>query len=75
MGFSNQRKLLRWFLACVLLGCFHNFSLDPYYEPLSWFMINQRIIIGFIPDFSLLISEVQVKFLENYIPSFAHTNA
>ena len=31
--------LLRWFLACVLLECFHNFSLDPYYEPLSWFMM------------------------------------
>ena len=40
MVFSNQRKLLRWFLACVLLECFHNFSLDPYYEPLSWFMIS-----------------------------------
>ena len=26
-------------LACILLGCFHNFSLDPYYEPLPWLMI------------------------------------
>ena len=43
-GFSNQRKLLRWFLVCVLLECFHNFSLDPYYEPLLWFMIKELMV-------------------------------
>ena len=25
---------------CVLLGIFHEFSVDPYYEPLAWFMIK-----------------------------------
>ena len=29
-------------LACILIGCFHNFSLDPYHEPLPWFMICSR---------------------------------
>ena len=26
-------------MAYVLLECLHKFSLDPYYEPLPWFMI------------------------------------
>ena len=24
---------------CILLGVFHEFPVDPYYEPLAWFMI------------------------------------
>ena len=26
---------------CTLLGCFLKFPVDPYYEPLSWFMITR----------------------------------
>ena len=26
---------------CVLLGGFPKFPVDPYYEPLAWFMIRQ----------------------------------
>ena len=26
---------------CVLLGIFREFPVDPYYEPLAWFMITQ----------------------------------
>ena len=31
--FFEIKKLYKWFLVCVLLGCFYNFSFDPYYEP------------------------------------------
>ena len=27
---------------CVLLGIFCEFPVDPYYEPLAWFMINSQ---------------------------------
>jgi len=38
-GFLSKSKPLGWFLACVLLESFIKFLVDPYYEPLSWFMI------------------------------------
>ena len=28
------------YFACVLLGILTKFSVNPYYEPLSWFMID-----------------------------------
>ena len=27
---------------CVLLGVFREFPVDPYYEPLAWFMIEEE---------------------------------
>jgi len=40
MDFQGNLNLLGWFLACVLLERFIKFPVDPYYEPLLWFMIN-----------------------------------
>jgi len=39
MDFQVNLNLLGWFLACVLLESFIKFPVDPYYEPLSWFMM------------------------------------
>ena len=39
-GFFKPKET--WFLVYVQLGCLHNFSLDPYYEPLLWFMISLK---------------------------------
>ena len=33
---------------CVLLGVFHEFPVDPYYEPLAWFMILYMYIYMYI---------------------------
>ena len=44
--FHANIKALGYFLAwfvCVLLGIFREFPVDPYYEPLAWFMITQSI--------------------------------
>ena len=32
---------------CVLLGVFREFPVDPYYEPLAWFMINVCVSINY----------------------------
>ena len=37
---ARPKEAVKMFLACVLLECFHNFSLNPYYEPQSWFMMT-----------------------------------
>ena len=36
---------------CVLLEGFRKFLVDPYYEPLSWFMIGAKtnVTIGYMP--------------------------
>jgi len=34
----------RLLLVCVLVESFKKFPVDPYYEPLSWFMILLRTI-------------------------------
>jgi len=39
MDFQVNLNLLGWFLTCVLLESFIKFPVDPYYEPLLWFMI------------------------------------
>ena len=40
-AFFQTKEAFEVILLYVLLGCFRNFSLDPYYEPLLWFMIHQ----------------------------------
>ena len=32
IGFLTPASLLGWFSVCVVIGCFTNFLLDPYYE-------------------------------------------
>jgi len=44
MDFQVNLKLLWWFLASVQLESFIKFPVNPYYEPLSWFMIIIIII-------------------------------
>jgi len=34
--------LPRWFLACIILGCFVNFLVYPYYELLLWFISDYQ---------------------------------
>ena len=44
--FFKPKEALKMVFGVILLGCFHNFSLDPYYEPLLWFMMRViRILI------------------------------
>jgi len=42
-------------LACVLLESFEKFLVDPYYEPLSWFMIS---IFSSHPAFFVFVDEM-----------------
>jgi len=44
-GFWVNPCLPRWFLACVMLGCFVTFLDDLYYEPLPWFMIMVKWVV------------------------------
>ena len=39
MVFSTPKEALKIVLGVRSIRVFHNFSLDPYYEPLLWFMI------------------------------------
>jgi len=39
MDFQVDLNLLECFLACILLESFIKFLVNPYYEPLLWFMI------------------------------------
>ena len=42
---------------CVLLGIFREFPVDPYYEPLAWFMIIKVLnILLYICDNSHLMA-------------------
>ena len=49
--FETSVGFLGWFLACVVIGVFVNFLVDPYYEPLSWFMITRTftIVVSTVP--------------------------
>ena len=42
-GFSNPRKALKIVFGVRSIRVFSKFSLDPYYEPLLWFMIMEVI--------------------------------
>ena len=42
-GFSSRYKALGRFMACVSLGVLTKFLVNPYYEPLSQFMIQFHI--------------------------------
>jgi len=62
MDFQVNLNLLGWFSVCVLLESFIKFPVDPYYEPLSWFMIHTSfesklvaIHIYLIEEFVLLV--------------------
>ena len=44
MSCFQTNKSLQMALACVLLGCLYNLRLDPYDEPLPWFMIKSSIL-------------------------------
>ena len=46
-----------WFM-CVLLGVFPEFLVDPYCEPLVWFMIRV------VPDIKMSVSESQSRKVE-----------
>jgi len=41
--FKVNLNLLGWFLARILLESAIKFLVDPYYEPLLWFMILEQI--------------------------------
>ena len=49
---------------CVLLGVFREFLVDPYYEPLAWFMI-----IVILLNAVMLLSQYSLN--PKYIPSGA----
>ena len=38
IGFLTPASLLGWFLSYIVIGCFTNFLVNPYYEPLLSFM-------------------------------------
>ena len=38
-AFSNPREALKMVFSVHCIKVFLNFSLDPYYKPLPWFMI------------------------------------
>ena len=53
---------------CVLLGVFHEFPVNPYYEPLAWFMISRGgRYYGYIvkPRYSFKAITILHKFLYN----------
>jgi len=61
-GFSSKSKPSRVVLTCILLENFIKFLVDPYYEPLSWFMIQKyntyNVSIEIMISFNQLIYHV-----------------
>jgi len=48
MDFQVNLNILGWFLACVLLESFIKFLVNPYYEPLLWFMMRIFLIFWWL---------------------------
>ena len=45
--FFIKAHAIKEVFPCVLLECFAKFLFNPYYEPLSWFMIRVIPVIAF----------------------------
>ena len=52
---------------CVLLGGFPKFPVDPYYEPLAWFMIFEYNIASFTKWLNQFVMLQLKSMLYNYI--------
>jgi len=70
-GFSGNLSFLGWFLVCILLESFIKFLVDPYYEPLSWFMITfQLFVVHNLILFLRTTIYLQDPMATNYLKSF-----
>ena len=51
-GFSTLCKLSRVVFGSIVIQCFTNFLVNPYYEPLLWFMIYiiKYLIVGIVKE-------------------------
>ena len=55
----TQAAFKAWFV-CVLLEVFHVFPVNPYYDPLVWFMIHMYATLTFITEVLHLFTNVQL---------------
>ena len=50
-GFSTPASLLGWFSACIVIGCFRNFLVNPYYKLATTLVHDEQDAVDHVKNF------------------------